>query len=160
MQCPNLSFDGFCHAFDGAHPQLEVGMHRIFDQHSEVRATQRVSKSLNSEWTDRGSCPNPKGGHARFQGSFNMRGGGDFRHGLQARLALRLHQPIKPHCATTFEAVGSCARFPKPCTQKAHVVMGGKLPCGVQDLRSGFCTAWSRNDHGFAITSREGVFAL
>ena len=159
VQRPNFPTSGFCNAFDGAHPQLQVGVHRIFDQQGEVCSSQGISKGLHGEWTDRGSCPNPKCGHARLQCSFNMRRGCDFSHGLQARLSLCFHEPSKPHFATTLEAVGSCARFPKSRAQEVNLATGCKLPCGVQDLRPRFCTAWPRNHHGFAITPREGVNA-
>ena len=89
-----------------------------------------------------------------------MRRRGDFGHRLHACILLGLHEPGQTLLATAFKAVGPGTRFPKACAQKSNTSTRGELSCSVQNLVPGLSAARPRDDHGLAVKSGEGMFAV
>ena len=65
-------------AFECAHPQLEVGVDRVFHEHGNVNSPERVGQSLHCEGVGTGACAHPQYVDTVFQCQLHVLGSSHF----------------------------------------------------------------------------------
>ena len=81
------------HPLYRANPELKVGIDRVFNQHGNVYALERIGHFLHRKWINRCARANPKHVNAVFQRFENVLGFRNFCRDLQPRF---FFHPAKP----------------------------------------------------------------
>ena len=129
-----------------AYPQVEIGRHRVLDQHRDIGSLQRIGNLLHTERIARATRTDPEHVGPEFERCLDMLGRSYLQTERQPRLLARFAHPGEPLKAHAFERSRFRTRFPDAGPKHVHHAGSGDLLTSFYGLFLGFRTARPRYD--------------
>ena len=132
-------------AFDGAHPELDVGAGGVFDEHGNIGASEGGSELLNHEGVGSSASTNPNGFYAVAESRLDM----GWEEDLAAEGdALFLAHPFESLLAETLEAARPGAGLPHAAAYHVDLRHGAEALHDLVELLATFDATGSGDDIG------------
>ena len=138
-------------ALKGTHPQGQVGVHGVFNQHRHINTTQRIGNFLHVEGVYGGAGTNPQNIDTIFQGQFDVLGRGNLHRERQTRFGFGPLNPGKGFFAHTLKTTRTGAGLPNARTNNMNRIQFFQLTGGLHKLIFGLRATRPGNNQRLSV---------